>query len=78
MPETGALFLNFRAESMPLSSHELIRALEADGWHRVGRTGHHLLFKHKTKPGTITVPHPAKDLPAGMVKSIEKASGIKL
>lgn len=63
---------------MPLSSHELIRALEADGWHRVGRTGHHLLFKHKTKPGTITVPHPVKDLPVGMLKSIEKASGVRL
>ena len=63
---------------MPLTSQELIRALEADGWHRVGRTGNHVLFKHKTKPGTITVPHPAKDLPGGLVRSIEKASGIKL
>ena len=60
------------------SSHELIRALEADGWTRVGRTGNHILFKHKSKPGTITVPHPAKDLPAGTLKSIEKASGLKL
>jgi predicted RNA binding protein YcfA (HicA-like mRNA interferase family) len=44
----------------------------------VGRTGNHILFKHKSKPGTITVPHPAKDLPAGTLKSIEKASGLKL
>ncbi len=63
---------------MPVSSHQLIRALEEDGWHRAGRAGHHLIFKHKTKPGTLTVPHPLKDLPAGLVKSIEKASGVKL
>lgn len=35
-------------------------------------------FKHDRKPGKITVPHPVKDLPIGTVKSIEKASGLKL
>jgi predicted RNA binding protein YcfA (HicA-like mRNA interferase family) len=49
-----------------------------DGWYRVGQTGSHVHFKHETKPGKITVPHPVKDLPIGTLKSIEKASGVKL
>ncbi|MEM7399085.1 MAG: type II toxin-antitoxin system HicA family toxin [Pseudomonadota bacterium] len=61
-----------------LSSKNVIRALEADGWYKVGQTGSHVHFKHETKRGKITVPHPVKDLPIGTLKSIEKASGIKL
>ena len=57
---------------------DIIRALERDGWYRVGQTGSHVHFKHETKPGKVTVPHPVKDLPIGTLKSIEKASGVKL
>jgi predicted RNA binding protein YcfA (HicA-like mRNA interferase family) len=60
------------------SSSYLISSLEQDGWYRVGQTGSHVHFKHRTKPGKITVPHPVKDLPIGTLKSIEKASGVKL
>jgi predicted RNA binding protein YcfA (HicA-like mRNA interferase family) len=63
---------------MPYSSKGLIRALEQDGWYQVGQTGSHVHFKHDTKKGKITVPHPVKDLPIGTLKSIEKASGVKL
>ena len=55
-----------------ISSKDVIRALEADGWYR-GQTGSHVHFKHRTKPGKVTVPHPVKDLPIGTLKSIEKA-----
>lgn len=58
--------------------HQSIRALERDGWYRVGQTGSHVHFMHETKPGKVTVPHPVKDLPIGTLKSIEKASGVKL
>jgi len=61
-----------------LPSQKVISALEADGWYRVGQTGSHVHFKHRSKPGKITVPHPVKDLPIGTLKSIEKASGVKL
>jgi len=61
-----------------LPSKEVIRALEANGWYKVGQTGSHVHFKHEAKRGKITVPHPVKDLPIGTLKSIEKASGIKL
>jgi hypothetical protein len=36
---------------------------------------HH--FRHPTKPGTVTVPHPDKDLTIGTLKSIERQSGLK-
>jgi predicted RNA binding protein YcfA (HicA-like mRNA interferase family) len=60
------------------SSGYIIRILKADGWYRVSQTGSHVHFKHETKQGKVTVPHPVKDLPIGTLKSIEKASGVKL
>ncbi|WP_323094676.1 type II toxin-antitoxin system HicA family toxin, partial [Aeromonas hydrophila] len=33
-------------------------------------------FKHPTKKGRVTIPHPNKDLPKGTVKSILKQAGI--
>lgn len=38
----------------------------------------HLHFKHPSRPGKVTVPHPVKDMPIGTLKSIEKQSGVKL
>jgi predicted RNA binding protein YcfA (HicA-like mRNA interferase family) len=52
------------------SGRELIRRLKADGWERVAVTGSHHQFKHPTKPGRVTVPHPRKDLPLATVRSI--------
>ena len=60
-----------------MNSRDVIAALEAAGWSRVGQTGSHVQFKHAAKPGRVTVPHPKKDLPRGTLKSIEKQSGLK-
>lgn len=51
--------------------------IEADGWyiHRV--VGSHNHFKHPTKKGLVTIPHPKKDLPIGTVNSILKQAGLK-
>jgi predicted RNA binding protein YcfA (HicA-like mRNA interferase family) len=59
-----------------MQSRELIRLLQSDGWrlHRV--RGSHQQFKHPVKPGTVTVPHPKKDLGVGLVKAIRKQAGI--
>ena len=65
-----------RAETM--KSRDVIRALQADGWKLDSVTGSHHHFKHPTKPGKVTVPHPEKDLPIGTLKSIERQSGVKL
>ncbi|QCI96706.1 type II toxin-antitoxin system HicA family toxin [Agrobacterium larrymoorei] len=42
------------------------------------RKGSHVQFKHASKPGRVTVPHPKRDLPIGTLKSIEKQAGLKL
>ncbi len=58
------------------SSSEVIKMLKADGWVLDRVTGSHHHFKHPTKPGIVTVPHPKKDLPPKTLKSIEKQSGL--
>ena len=35
-------------------------------------------FKNPTKPGIVTVPHPKKDIPRGMLATIEGQSGVQL
>ena len=59
------------------SSREVIRLLEADGWYLVRTTGSHHQFKHHTKPGTVTVKHPDKDIPRKTLDSIERQSGLR-
>jgi len=61
-----------------IGSREVIKMLKADGWVLVAVDGDHYQFKHPTKAGRVTVPHPVKDLPIGTVKSIERQSGVKL
>ncbi|WP_211663681.1 type II toxin-antitoxin system HicA family toxin [Lihuaxuella thermophila] len=63
---------------MPKSSREIIKALKKDGWYLARVTGDHHHFRHPTKKGTVTIPHPKKDLPKGTIKSIERQSGIKI
>ncbi|KKX30231.1 type II toxin-antitoxin system HicA family toxin [Rhizobium sp. LC145] len=61
-----------------MKSTEVIAALRKDGWFEVNRKGSHAQFKHPTKPGRVTVPHPKRDMPIGTLRSIEKQSGLKL
>ena len=61
-----------------MSSREIIKALKADGWFQVAQEGSHVQFKHATKPGRVTVPHPKKDIPEGTLGSIEKQAGLQL
>jgi predicted RNA binding protein YcfA (HicA-like mRNA interferase family) len=61
-----------------MGSREVIRALKDDGWFLVRTKGSHYHFAHETKPGIVTVPHPKKDLAAGLLKIIEKQAKIKL
>ncbi len=49
-----------------------------DGWYLVRVTGDHHQFHHPSKPGTVTVTHPVKDLSKFIVHSIEKQAGIRL
>lgn len=60
-----------------MKSLDLIKMIEADGWYEVRVTGSHHHFKHPTKKGLVTIPHPKKDLPTGTVASILKQAGLK-
>jgi predicted RNA binding protein YcfA (HicA-like mRNA interferase family) len=57
---------------MERNSLKLIKLLEDDGWELVGTTGSHHQFEHPTRKDKITVPHPRKDMPIGLVRAILK------
>ncbi|WP_027469196.1 type II toxin-antitoxin system HicA family toxin [Deefgea rivuli] len=59
-----------------MTSQEIIKMLTTDGWYLVATKGSHQQYKHPTKAGRVTVPHPKKDLPIGTVKSIKKQAGL--
>lgn len=61
-----------------MDSKEIIKKIKADGWFEVTQKGSHKQFKHPTKKGRVTIPHPVKDMKIGTLKSIEKQSGVKL
>jgi predicted RNA binding protein YcfA (HicA-like mRNA interferase family) len=61
-----------------MNSRKVISAIEQAGWVHVATSGDHWNFKHPTRPGRVTVPHPKRDLPIGTLGSIEKRSGVKL
>jgi predicted RNA binding protein YcfA (HicA-like mRNA interferase family) len=50
----------------------LIGHIVADGGYLVRIRGSHHHFKHPTKPGLVTTPHPKKDLLDNTAKSILK------
>ena len=60
-----------------MDSKKLVKTLEEDGWYLYDTKGSHHQFKHQKKQGKVTVPHPRKDLPKGMVNSILKQAGLK-
>lgn len=61
-----------------MTSKEVIKRLEADGWYCVKTVCDHWQFKHPVKPGKVTVIHPVKDFSIGTLRSIEKQSGVTL
>ncbi|WP_438767925.1 type II toxin-antitoxin system HicA family toxin [Kushneria sp. TE3] len=60
-----------------MKSSDLIDELTRDDWELVRVKGSHHHFRHPTKPGTVTVPHPKKDLSKGLVTGIRKSAGLK-
>lgn len=61
-----------------MTSRDIVRAIKRDGWAEVRVKGSHHHFKHPTRPGIVTVPHPKKDIPVGTLLNIERQAGIKL
>lgn len=61
-----------------MTSREVLKKLAAAGWRVARIKGSHHHLRHPTLPGTVTVPHPRKDLPLGTIRSIETQSGVAL
>lgn len=60
-----------------MKSADLIRELEADGWVLRNVRGSHHVYRHPTKPGHISVPHPKKDLGRGLVHRLRRDAGLR-
>lgn len=59
-----------------MKSSELIRELRGAGWVLDRVRGSHHVFKHQDRSGHVVVPHPKKDLGAGLVAAIRKQAGL--
>ncbi len=59
-----------------MKSAEIIKIIERDGWIKYHQKGSHVQFKHPTKNGKVTIPHPKKYLPIKTVNSIFKQAEI--
>jgi len=60
-----------------VKSRDLIKLIEQDGWELRRVKGSHHQFKHPTKPGLVTIPHPKKELPTGTVSNILKQARLQ-
>ncbi|MCC7277734.1 MAG: type II toxin-antitoxin system HicA family toxin [Chromatiaceae bacterium] len=58
-----------------MNSRDIIKRLEADGWRLVRVRGSHHQFRHPTRPGLVTVPHPKRDFAQGTLQNIFKQAG---
>jgi predicted RNA binding protein YcfA (HicA-like mRNA interferase family) len=57
---------------------EVVRILEAHGWYLARMRGSHRQYKHRERPGLVTVPgRPGDELAPGTLRSILKEAGLK-
>jgi predicted RNA binding protein YcfA (HicA-like mRNA interferase family) len=61
-----------------MRSADVIKLLKQDGWFVFNIRGSHHQFKHPSKKGKITVPHPKADLPKGTLNNILKQAKIEM
>ena len=58
-----------------MRSADVIAKLTAAGWTLARVKGSHHHFRHPTLAGTVTVPHPKKDIPKGTLGDIMRSAG---
>jgi predicted RNA binding protein YcfA (HicA-like mRNA interferase family) len=57
---------------------EAIKLIEADGWYLIATRGSHRQYKHREKPGRVTIAgKPSDDIAPGTLNSILKQAGLK-
>lgn len=61
----------------PVKVRDVIRLVEQDGWYFVGQRGSHRQYRHRSKPGKVTVAgKPSDEMAAGTLGSIFRQAGI--
>lgn len=58
-----------------MKSSAVKKRLEMDGWQVVRVNGSHHHFRHPSKAGLVTLPHPKSDLPTGTLRNIYRQAG---
>ena len=57
---------------------EVIKILKKDGWYLINQKGSHRQYKHRYKPGRVTIAgHLGDDIAPGTLNSIFKQAGLK-
>jgi predicted RNA binding protein YcfA (HicA-like mRNA interferase family) len=65
-------------KKITMTSKEVIKLLEKNGWSEARQNGSHKIFRHTENPNNVSVPvHSGKDIPIGTLKSILKIAGLK-
>ena len=59
-----------------MDSRSLIRELHRAGWRLDRVKGSHHVFTHPMRAGIVVIPHPRRDLGAGLVAAIRQQAGI--
>lgn len=79
---TSRIYIKFkwhRIRQIKMKVREVIKLLEADGWHLVATKGSRRQYKHPIKSGRVTIAgHSGDDLAPGTLNSIVKQARLKM
>jgi predicted RNA binding protein YcfA (HicA-like mRNA interferase family) len=63
---------------MPPKIRDIIKRIEQDGWFLVATKGSHRQFKHRIKPGRVTIAgHAGDELAVGTLNSVLRQAQLK-
>jgi predicted RNA binding protein YcfA (HicA-like mRNA interferase family) len=61
-----------------MKSSELIRFLQSDGWLIERQSGSHVIMKHPSKDGSLSIPfHGSAEVKKGLLQAILKKANLK-
>ena len=60
-----------------MTFREIERIVKNDGWFLYSIEGSHYHYKHKIKPGKVTIPFHGGDIPKRVIQSIWKQADLK-
>ncbi|HWS74128.1 MAG TPA: type II toxin-antitoxin system HicA family toxin [Quisquiliibacterium sp.] len=60
-----------------MNSRDLLKQLLEAGWVATRIRGSHHILRHPSRAGHISLPHPRKDLSAGLVHKLRRQAGLE-